>query len=273
MSPRRSLKPVHAEVPRNHGPVGDPLDLALVIPAYNEAACIVEVVGAWAAALDALGIDYKITVLDDGSTDGTGATLSVFADNPRVEITTKPNSGHGPTLLVGYRAAAAQADWVFQCDGDDEMSPDSFGSLWGMRHDHDALFGSRMDRRQTAGRRLISSVSRIVVRLFYARVVDDVNTPYRLMRSMALAPIVAAIPDSTFAPNLVISGTIALAGLRIANIEVPHHERTTGTVSIVKWRLWRSAARSLVQTVALAPAMRAVARGLRTPSTGPEGAR
>ena len=48
--------------------------------------------------------------------------------------------------------------------------------------------------------------------------------------------------------------------MRIANVPVPHHARRTGSVSIVRWRLLRGVARSLVQTVALAPRMRRVAR-------------
>ena len=244
----------------SHSHGKDPLDLALVIPAYNEAECIADVVAAWRSALDALGINHVISVFDDGSTDGTSDALTVFAEDPRVEVVRKPNSGHGPTILMGYRAAVSRAQWVFQCDGDDEMSPESFAGLWRMRSEYEALFGTRKDRAQSVGRRLITLVSRAVVRLAYARGVEDVNSPYRLMRSDLLAPIVHAIPDATFAPNLVVSGVFALSGARIANVEVPHESRRTGSVSIVKWRLWRAAARSLVQTVALAPRMRRVAR-------------
>jgi glycosyltransferase involved in cell wall biosynthesis len=239
------------------------LDLIVVMPAYNEGDCIAEVVTAWRRTLTGLAIDFRILVLDDGSTDDTVARLAVFSDDSRIEVITKPNRGHGPAILDGYRLAAAQADWVFQCDADDEMSPDAFPALWRMREDLDALFGFREGRSQPLGRRLISAVSRLTVNLAYAPGVDDVNTPYRLMRSAILGPIVAAIPATTFAPNVVISGTMALADLRIANIPVPHRARRTGAVSIVKWRLWKAAARSLVQTVALAPAMHRMARVLR----------
>jgi len=239
------------------------LDLVVVIPAYNEEECITDVVSDWLKTLESLVGDYRIMVLDDGSTDGTRQALSAFSDDARVEVVSKANSGHGPTILQGYRVAAGMADWVFQCDGDNEMSSDSFGGLWQTRDGYDALFGTRTNRRQSLGRKMISVLSRLTVRLAYARGVDDVNTPYRLMRSRFLAEVVSSIPDSTFAPNLVISGTLAAGGVRIANVGVPHQNRCTGAVSIKKWRLWRSAALSLVQTVTLAPDMHVVALGIK----------
>ena len=237
-------------------------DLELVIPVYNEECCIADVLGAWQSVLDALQIDYEIIVMNDGSTDGTAKELAPFEGSDRVDVVTKSNSGHGPTILQGYRLACERAPWVFQCDGDDEMDPSHFNELWSIRQEHDAVFGERLNRHQSAGRRLISAVSRLTVRLGYASGVRDVNTPYRLMRSTVLAPIVSAIPDATFAPNLVISGVLALAHVRIANVPVPHHNRTTGSVSIVRWKLWAAAARSLVQTLMLAGQMRSVAKAI-----------
>ncbi len=195
-------------------------------------------------------------MLNDGSRDGTAGVLAGFSDDDRIRVVTKPNSGHGPTILMGYRMAVELADWVFQCDGDDEMDPSHFGELWRVRDDYDALFGSRLDRSQSTGRKLISAVSRVVVHLFYGAGVDDVNTPYRLMRASMLTRILPVIPESTFAPNLVISGAFALAGARIHNLPIPHRNRATGQVSIAKWRLWRASFASLRQTIALASPVR-----------------
>lgn len=239
------------------------MELAVVIPAYNEAECIAHVVRAWCDEFERLSIDYHLSVFNDGSTDETEGALSVFSDDPRVTVRSKPNSGHGPTILMGYRDAVERAEWVFQCDGDDEMPPSSFESLWRIRSDYDALFGKRVEREQSRGRHLISAVSRVTVRLAYGGGVEDVNTPYRLMRSSFLRPIVAAIPEDTFAPNLAIAGAMVASGARIANVPVPHHNRRTGSVSIVKWGLWKAAARSLMQTVRLAPRLRRIARQLR----------
>ncbi|MCE5230179.1 hypothetical protein LLG95_11345, partial [bacterium] len=100
--------------------------------------------------------------------------------------------------------------------------------------------------------KLISAVARLTVRVMFKGGVRDVNTPYRLMRSDALAAILWAIPDDTFAPNVIISGLCAKKGCRIFNTEVPHSGRRTGKVSIVKWKLWKAALKAFMQTISIA---------------------
>jgi glycosyltransferase involved in cell wall biosynthesis len=199
--------------------------------------------------LESLGIDFQIRVLNDGSKDGTAARLAEFSDDPRVTIVNKPNSGHGPTILEGYRSAVDTAEWVFQCDSDDEMPPSSFPEFWSKRQNYDAIFGIRSGRQQAVARKLISIVSRATVRCLFAAGVADVNVPYRLIRADVLKPIVERIPDDTFAPNILIAGVLAREKRRILNLPVPHQGRRTGTVSIMKWKLWRMAFRAFRQTL------------------------
>lgn len=230
-------------------------ELVLVMPVYNEEACIADVVRSWRDQFDRLGIDYRMIVLNDGSRDGTAAALEGVAEENRVDVINKPNSGHGPTILVGYHQGVQLGEWVFQCDSDDEMKPDSFSALWERRGDYDALFGVRTGREQNRGRKVISACSRLVVRVLFGGGVEDVNTPYRLMRAHLLEKIIVQIPTDTFAPNVIISGALARAGVRIYNHPVAHEHRRTGTVSIVKWKLWKSVFRALWQTLWCRPAL------------------
>ena len=231
-----------------------PYDLSVVMPVYNEAEAIGPVLKKWMAMLDTLGIRYRIRAYNDGSKDATGKILSEVADasGGRVLAVDKPNSGHGPTILRGYREAAEDSDWVFQIDSDDEMGPDSFPELWAKRNDYDFLVGRRDGRRQPLARKVVSFVSRLCVRLFYGKGIWDVNTPYRLMRAEVFAPFYAQIPDDTFAPNVILSGLAARHRLRLLEIPVPQHDRTTGEVSIKKWKLLKAAARSFWQTIRFA---------------------
>jgi glycosyltransferase involved in cell wall biosynthesis len=229
-------------------------DLAVVMPVYNEAECIAGVVNAWRSELTALGVPYQLIVLNDGSKDNTGEVLAGLGKgDERLEVVNKPNSGHGPTILMGYHKAVEAAPWVFQCDSDDEMKAEHFARLWSRRDDYDALFGCRAGRIQNLGRKVISACSRAAVRMFFGKGVTDVNTPYRLIRSDILRQILRQIPPDTFAPNVIISGAIARGGCRICNVEVPHEGRRTGTISIVKWKLWKSAFKSFWQTLRCRP--------------------
>ncbi len=224
-------------------------ELALVMPVYNEQEIIAEVVQSWREELDRLGISFQMIVLNDGSTDGTQAQLETFVGDSRIQVIPKPNSGHGPTILAGYRQAVDLAPWVFQTDSDNEMRASHFGTLWQQREDYDGVFGVREGRTAGMGRTLITAASKVTVAIRYGRGVVDVNVPYRLMRSEVLRPIVERIPDDTFAPNVIISGQFARSGARIANVPVPYEGRKTGTVSIVRWKLWKAAMRSFWQTL------------------------
>lgn len=223
------------------------LDVILVMPVYNEQDCIVAVLQNWERILDGLGIRYHIRVYNDGSTDDTLRVLQQFENSCTVKVIDKPNSGHGPTILRGYKEATPLAEWVFQCDSDGEMMPEGFPTLWVNRNEYDALFGYRENRVQSRGRAFISAVSRFAVRRLFGPGVLDVNTPYRLMRGSILARIVASIPNDTFAPNVLISGDLCRWKCRIFNTPVPHVHRRTGRVSIVKWKLWKAAVRSFFQ--------------------------
>jgi dolichol-phosphate mannosyltransferase len=224
-------------------------DLSIVIPVYNEADCIDDVLRDWIAVLETQGLDFELVVLNDGSRDATAEQLKAWQSSARVRVISKPNEGHGPTILRGYAEAVEAADWVFQVDGDNEVRASAFPAFWARRMEFDFLFGIRTDRVQSPARRAISAVSRQVVRLFGGRGVTDVNVPYRLMRAACLRPMLRLIPPDTFAPNVIIAGLAARSGCRILNLPVPHVRRRTGAGSLTRWRVWKAAMRSLGQTV------------------------
>ncbi len=228
------------------------LDLCVVMPVYNEEKAIATVLAKWTGMLDTLMIRYQIRAYNDGSKDGTGDILrkSASTSSGKISAIDKPNDGHGPTILQGYREAADLADWVFQIDSDDEMGPESFPKLWNVRNDFDFLVGRREGRTQPLPRKIVSAVSRTTVRLFYGRRgVWDVNAPYRLMRTDAFRSLFSAIPATVFAPNVILSGLAARHRLRCFECPIPHHDRTTGVVSIRKWKLFKAAMKSFAQTV------------------------
>jgi dolichol-phosphate mannosyltransferase len=234
-------------------------ELTIVMPVYNEQDAIEGVVQEWMEEMRRLGIRVEFRLYNDGSRDGTAERLeSLKKIYPDLIAVNKPNEGHGTTILRGYREATAP--WVFQTDSDGEMPASSFGELWRRRENYDALFGIRQGRVQATARKWISFVSRSIVTLLFGRGVADVNTPYRLIRRPILQAIVSEFPQKMQSPNVPISGALARAGVRIWNQPVPHQERQTGTVSIVRWSLWRAAFRSFKETMLCLPKLGRIAR-------------
>lgn len=230
-------------------------ELCVVMPVYNERAAIGGVLRKWVKALDEIGMAYVIRPYNDGSKDDSLAVMRQVAESLnenglKVDVRDKPNGGHGQTILTGYREAAADGfDWVFQIDSDDEMGPEKFPELWQERNRYDFLIGIRDGRVQNFSRRIISLGSRLCVRVFYGKSVWDVNTPYRLMRTSKFSPFFASIPPDTFAPNVILSGLAARHHLKSFELRIPQHDRTTGEVSIKRWKLLKAAIRSFWQTI------------------------
>ncbi len=223
--------------------------LSVVVPVYNEAECIEAVVQKWDTMLSGLSIEYDLYLYNDGSKDESLSRIKEIEQRlSSVKVVDKPNSGHGPTILVGYRKSS-NYEWIFQVDSDDELGPEFFSELWKNRKDYDILLGIRDGRLSPLPRKIISLVSRWVVRLFYGTGIFDVNCPYRLMRGECFDKLFMALPDDTFAPNVIISGYACQKNLRIFQAKVTHVERQTGEVSIKKLRLMKAAIRAFYQSI------------------------
>ncbi len=87
----------------------------IIVPAFNEAAAIGRVV----RDLIAHYPDYEVLVIDDGSTDGTGAIAA--AAGARL-IRHEYNKGYGSSLRTGCRAALGDIVVCFDGDGQHDVT-------------------------------------------------------------------------------------------------------------------------------------------------------
>ena len=173
--------------------------------------------------------------------------MEIFRSDPNIEIIHQENLGHGPTILRGYRRGIEIADWVFQCDSDDEISIQYLPVFWQRRDQYSAIFGIRHYPKRDLSRGIISQIARMTVRILFGPGVSDVNVPYRLIRASLLKDLIPQIPPWTFAPNVIISGAIAHDAFHLLEIPVQYQARKSGDSSIVRLKLWKAAVVSLYQ--------------------------
>lgn len=186
------------------GIAGEPT-LAVVIPVYNEQDHLGPLLRDWRPVFQQATTRFRLILIDDGSTDQSLRILqAIQREDPTMEVITQPNAGHGPAILRGYRHAL-DAQWVFQIDSDHQLDQGAFTELWANRDRYDLLLAERVDKDASPGRHLMSGISRGIVHAFFGTAVNDVNSPYRLMRAARLSDSLQKIPANSFAPNVLIT--------------------------------------------------------------------
>jgi glycosyltransferase involved in cell wall biosynthesis len=211
------------------------MELAVVMPIYNEEANIEKVIGEWTAEFSRLGIAFVIFAVNDGSHDGTGAVLErLAARNPAISAITKANAGHGRACRTGYEnAVQAGAAWMLQIDSDGQCDPGFFGEFWRASDEADCVFGLRTSRDDGMLRSLVSAGCRVVTSALCGMDLKDANVPYRLIRTSALAAALARIPEDFDMQNVAL--TVALKrdrSLRWRHVPIHFRDRQAGTNSI-----------------------------------------
>ncbi|MFJ6740605.1 glycosyltransferase family 2 protein [Streptomyces sp. NPDC091279] len=228
-------------------------ELAIVMPARNEEGCIRQTLDAWLDVLTATGLTtedtVQVIVLDDGSTDRTPEILAeLAATDPRIGIVRQTGIGHGPSVVNGYRLALESgARHIFQVDSDNEFDPYEFPTVWQHRDRAPFVFGWRVRRSTPPSRRFISFSLRLLLNSLFGVRIPDANVPYRLMERHYLAFAAENIPTGVFIPNVCIAVLAHTLQVPVVNVPITHRKRTTGTVSIVSWRLARACLRCLGQ--------------------------
>ena len=218
--------------------------LFIVMPAYNEAENIEDVIKQWhpvAEKINAAGGECRVVIANDGSKDNTWEMLQSLQERyPYLTPLNKPNSGHGATVLYLYRYALKQgADLIFQTDSDGQTLPEEFWPMWDRRYKYDFHIGTRGGRQDGASRVFVTKTLRLVVWLMFGVWVKDANTPFRLMNAQALKKVMEVIPEDFFLANVAVSAIAVKWRERIAWYHITFRPRQGGVNSINMKRIFK----------------------------------
>ena len=118
--------------------------LSVVIPARNEAACIVSTIPGIAGTLRGQHIPHEIIVVDDGSSDGTAEAVRGLARSyPEIRLIINPGPhGFGYAVRAGLRSFQGDAVAIMMADNSD--SPQDLVSYYEcLELGAECVFGSR----------------------------------------------------------------------------------------------------------------------------------
>lgn len=220
--------------------------LSVVMPCFNEAATIEEIVGRVLAS----PFTAELVIVDDGSTDGTRELLAEF-DDPRIHVHLQDhNQGKGAALRRGF--AEATAEFVIVQDADLEYDPIDYGLLMEplLAGTADVVYGSRFQsgrpRRvlffwHSVGNRLLTLLSNMFTDLN----LTDMETCYKAFRREVVEGI--DLQESRFGIEPEITAKVAAAGWRVWEVGISYSGRTYAEGKKINWRDGVAAVRCIVK--------------------------
>jgi len=197
----------------------------IIAPAYNEEGNVTPLVERIAAAMNPLSVSYEIIIVDDGSTDGTLATLQQLQKRyPQlVVVSLKENSGQTVGMQAGFDLA--QGERIVTLDSDLEKDPKFIPVMIEKleRDNLDLVYFRKLYQNIPWRRKFASRVANVFRTLFTGDTAADVGSTYILYRTNIFA---GRNFGSGFHRYFI--GFCEAEGLSMDYVEGPVYQRPTG---------------------------------------------
>ena len=214
--------------------------LSIVVPCFNEEACLAELHQRLSgAAQSALGDDYEIVLVNDGSRDDSWAIMRAMAERDRhiVAVNLSRNHGHQLALTAGLDLSRGDRVLIIDADLQDppELLPEMLRTMDAARAD--VVYGVRKTRRgDTAFKRATAhGFYRLLSRATEVDIPLDTGD-FRLMSRRALDALLAMPEQARF-----IRGMVAWIGFKQVPFAYDRQERFAGETKYPLLKMMRFA--------------------------------
>lgn len=210
--------------------------LSVIIPVYNEEAMLPALFARLYPALDALGVNYEVLFINDGSRDRSAALLKdQFLARPEVTRVILFNANYGQHLAIMAGFEHCRGERVITLDADLQNPPEEIGKLLeAMDCGHDYVGSIRESREDSLWRHVASRLmNRLRERITKIRMTDQ-GCMLRAYSHAIVKAIVSTREVSTYIPAL--AYTFAANPVEVI---VTHAERAAGESKYPLYKLIR----------------------------------
>ena len=200
-------------------------ELSVIVPVYDEEANVVPLIEELSRVLDGVGRTAEIVVVDDGSTDRSGALLTALAaEEPRLRIVRLARN-YGQTAALAAGIEHSHGDILISIDGDRQNDPADIPALLeALTDDVDVVNGWRTPRRDPwLTRRLPSQIANSLISMVTGTSLHDYGCTMRAMRAPIARELRLYGEHHRFIPALA-----AEVGARVIELPVRHRPRVAG---------------------------------------------
>lgn len=215
-------------------PTSAGLQLSLAMPCYNEADGLRDTVSALAAALTRERIQFELVLVDNGSTDRTGAIIDelIAEGHPIRKMRVERNQGYGHGIVTGLDACRAPLIGYLCADG--QVGPEDVARTYRLMANREERVLAKVRRRfrQDSWKRKIVSIiyNFLMLGVFGWLGAIDINGSPKIFSRRVFRAMKLVSTDWFLDPEIMIKAKAL--GLRVIEIDVEGYARHGGVSNV-----------------------------------------
>lgn len=198
--------------------------LSIILPVFNEEACIGATLEELFGALEKLGHSFEVIAVNDGSVDRSlGILRACRLRQPRLRIISLArNKGQSAAFGVGFQKS--RGDVTVLMDGDGQNDPRDIGILLEALEHADVCCGIRARRKDTFARRVASQLANRIRSSILDDGIVDTGCSLKAIRTEWLK----GLPMQLAGMHRFLPALLQMKGARVVQIPVNHRPRSAG---------------------------------------------
>lgn len=201
--------------------------VSVVLPAFNEADSLADVVAEARSVLTSIPGRHEILIVDDGSTDGTGRLADALAraDPEVVRALHHPrNEGFSGAMASCFREASGE--WVFLAPADGQIPLTVLPEFLAASASAEVVIGQRSRRAEGRRRAFLSWGFHALARLLFSLDVKEFSSAFLFRRDVVRARWLSRASAATLLPEVLFRAR--QRGYRFATVTTAHLPRRAG---------------------------------------------